>query len=272
MVVYLHPSLFGTETIRLTNLLHYQDSVALRGDRKKAGFIVLAPAGRKTTHFYPFPNRQGIGWDNWYRQLNPAGDVKIGATLYRENVDAATIDHFIAQEVTGDNADPNRIYITGWSNGAAMAMLYALNRPRIAAAAVYTSPNPFGAFDDPCAQKPVTGVPKDGGELRIFNPGVPTMHIHNNCDIIGLCPNSEQLNGQLTSIGVSVEDVIVDSLGAEVGSCMKACGDNPMGDPDFFSNPLGWTLGLANHSRWPLSLTITMLEFFRGDSLKSNPN
>ena len=35
MVVYLHPFVFGVETIRLTNLLHYQDSVSLRGDRKK---------------------------------------------------------------------------------------------------------------------------------------------------------------------------------------------------------------------------------------------
>ncbi len=91
---------------------------------------MLAPVGRKTTHYYPVPYNRGLGWDNWYRQLDPAGDVKIGATLYRENVDAAAIDHFIAEEVGADKADPNRIYVTGWSNGAAMAYLYALNRPQ----------------------------------------------------------------------------------------------------------------------------------------------
>ena len=81
MVVYLHPSLFGAETIHLTNLLHYQDVVSLRGDHRKNGYFVLAPAGRKTTHYYPFPDKTGMGWDNWYRQLNPAGDVKIGGTI-----------------------------------------------------------------------------------------------------------------------------------------------------------------------------------------------
>ncbi len=49
MVVYLHPSMFGTETIRLTNLLHYQDSVSLRGDRKK-GRVHRAGAGGAQDH------------------------------------------------------------------------------------------------------------------------------------------------------------------------------------------------------------------------------
>ena len=37
-----------------------------------------------------------------------------------ENADAATIDHFIAAEVTTENVDTRRIYVSGWSNGAAM--------------------------------------------------------------------------------------------------------------------------------------------------------
>src|SRR5271170_1474616 len=178
MLVYLHPSLFGTETIHLTNLLHYQDVVSLRGDHRKNGYFVLAPAGRKTTHYYPFPDKTGMGWDNWYRQLNPAGDVKIGGTIYRENVDAAAIDHFIAEEEAGGKVDANRIYMTGWSNGAAMAYLYALNRPRIAAVAVYSAPDPFGALDDSCPQTPVTQPPRNDGEIQIFNPGVPTLQVH----------------------------------------------------------------------------------------------
>ncbi|MGO9056425.1 MAG: hypothetical protein ACLQU2_03450 [Candidatus Binataceae bacterium] len=271
MVVYLHPSLLGTETVHLTNLLHYQSIVALRGDRRKNGYFVLAPAGRKTTHYYPFPDKTGMGWDNWYRQLNPAGDVKVGGTSYRENVDAATIDHFIAQEEAGGKVDAHRIYITGWSNGAAMAYLYALNRPKIAAVAVYSAPDPFGAFDDPCPQTPVTQAPKDDHEVQIFNPGVPTMHIHNACDFAGLCPNSEKLNAQLTRLGVGVEDYIVNALGEQVVACARACGVNPNGDPGFASNPLGLSVGLSNHSRWPLSWTRTMLYFFRGNSLRFVP-
>lgn len=200
------------------------------------------------------------------RRRREAGD-----TVYRENVDAATLDHFIAEEVAADKADPNRIYLTGWSNGAAMALLYALNRPRVAAVAVYSAPNPFGAFDDPCPQKPVTGPPKDNAEVRIFNPGVPALHIHSNCDIAGLCPNSEQLNGELAAIGVSVEDSIVGMFGGQVFSCMNACGQSPNGDANPVTNALGWSLGAANHSRWPLSWTGRMLDFFRVNSLKSNP-
>jgi predicted esterase len=267
LVVYLHPSLFGTETIYLTNLLHYQNSMALDGDGPR-GFIVLEPGGRKTSHFYPFPDQKGIGWDNWYRQLNPAGDVKVGGTLYKENVDAATIDHFIAEESGAGRVDTRRIYLTGWSNGAAMAYLYALNRPNVAALAVYSAPDPFGAFDDQCPQKPVAHPASEDAEIQIFNPGLPSLHIHNNCDAAGICPNCEQLTSQLAAAGVTVTDIIVDSVGGQVSGCMNACGTNPNGDPDPLSNSLGWTVGLANHSRWPLTWTRRMLEFFRDHPLK----
>jgi hypothetical protein len=270
MVVYLHPSLFGTETIHLTNLLHYQESLPIgSGDRR--GFIVLEPSGRKTTHYYPFPNQKGVGWDNWYRQLNPAGDVKVGDTVYKENVDAAAIDHFIAEEAAAGRVDRKRVYVTGWSNGAAMAYLYALNRSNIAALAVYSAPDPFGAFDDPCPQKPVHGAATADSEVQIFNPRLPNMHIHNNCDVAGICPNCESLTSQLMAAGASVSDTIVDALGSRVSACMRACGADSKGDPAPVSNPLAWTLGLGNHSRWPLNWTRTMLEFFRDHPLKSTP-
>src|ERR1700675_4284032 len=137
MIVFLHPSLFSAGWITQTNILDLQDTVSLTDDPKNVGYIVLAPEGRKTTHYYPFPDNKGVGWDNWYRQLNPAGDVRIGNTTWRENADAATIDHFIATEVATGNVDISRIYVSGWSNGAAMGVLYAVNRPNIAAAAVY---------------------------------------------------------------------------------------------------------------------------------------
>jgi poly(3-hydroxybutyrate) depolymerase len=266
MVVYLHPSLLGVETIHLTNLFHYQHSFAF-GARGK-GFIILAPAGRKTTHHYPFPDQKGVGWDNWYRQLNPGGDVRIGAATYKENVDAAAIDHFINEMAATGSVDTNRIYITGWSNGAAMAFLYALNRPNVAALAAYASPDPFGAFNDRCPQRPVTGIANNDGDIRIFNPGIPAMHIHNSCDVAGLCPNCGQLNRQLAADGVRVEDHIVNWLGMQVSGCSNPCGTNPDGDSDAMSNPLGWSLGLLNHTRWPLTWTHAMLDFLRAHRLR----
>jgi dienelactone hydrolase len=267
MVVFLHPSLFGTGTIHRTNLLHYHDSFSIGGEGER-GFIVLAPAGRDTTHYYPFPDQRGWGWDNWYRQFDPRGDVAAGLTIYKENVDAATIDHFIAAEMATGRVDPKRVYITGWSNGAAMGLLYALNRPGIAAAAIYSAPDPFGAFDDPCAQKPVAHRPANDGEIRIFNPRLPVLHIHNNCDLAGFCPNSELLDQQLTGAGVSVTDIIIDSRRSQVSECMAACGPYSNGDPEPVFNPLGWTLGAVNHSRWPDSWTPTMLKFFSDHPLK----
>ena len=78
LLVYLHPSLFGTWTITHTNLLDLQRTSSLGGGPAGPGFIVLAPQGRNTTHYYQWPDNRGMGWDNWYRQLSPAGDVKIG--------------------------------------------------------------------------------------------------------------------------------------------------------------------------------------------------
>ncbi len=99
MVIYLHPSLFEPKNVAQTGLLLHQDSTALGAGGNGAGYVVLAPAGRDTLHHYPHPDKKGIGWDNWYRQLNPAGSTTAHKGLYRENVDAATIDHFAAEEL-----------------------------------------------------------------------------------------------------------------------------------------------------------------------------
>ncbi len=269
MIVYLHPSLFSAGWITVTNILDLQDSVSLSDDPKKVGYIVLAPEGRKTTHYYPCPDNKGIGWDNWYRQLNPAGDVKIGNTTWRENADAATIDHFVAAEVASGKVDRARIYLTGWSNGAAMGFLYAVNRPNIAAAAVYSGPNPFGAFSDPCQQRPVAGPPADNKQIQIFNPAARIMHVHNSCDVGGICPNGEELATKLEAAGAVVDDVILDNSHRRVYSCTSSCGTDPKAPENSTATIFGGLVGLGNHMRWPKEWTNTMLEFFRQHPLKT---
>ena len=271
MIVYLHPSLFGAGWITQTNILDLQNTVSLGDDPKKVGYIVLAPEGRKTTHYYPYPDNSGIGWDNWYRQLNPAGDVKIGNTTWRENADAATIDHFIAAEVATGQVETNRIYISGWSNGAAMGILYAVNRPKIAAAAVYSAPDPFGAFDDTCQQRPVATVPTDNKDIQIFNPAARAMHVRNSCDIGGICPNGLQLASDLNAAGVVVDDVMLDNRRDRVNSCTDSCGTNPKAPVDSTATVSGSIIGLGNHTRWPKEWTTAMLDFFRQHPLKTAP-
>jgi predicted esterase len=266
LVIYLHPSLFGPKTVAKTGLLLYQDSASLSAGQR-VGYIVLAPLARKTLHHYPRPDDKGLGWDNWYRQLNPDGDVTVGNRRYLQNVDATTIDHFVAQVVLTGKVDPARIHIMGWSNGAAMAYLYALNRPTIAAAAVYSAPDPFGAFNDPCPQTPVKGPPANVSQIQIFNPGVPTMHLHNSCDIAGICPNGERMARHLEAAGVPVHDTIVDFLGNQVTQCTLSCGTSESGNTTPSSDPLGYSVGFMEHARWPKKWTPAMLDYLRAHPL-----
>ncbi len=267
MIVYLHPSLFTADTISAaTNILDSQNTADLSGDPARPGFIVVAPEGRATQHFYPSPDDTGTGWDNWYRQVDKKGrDVTIGTVTYALNVDVATIDHYIDAEVATGKVDSKRIYVTGWSNGAAMGFLYGLNRKGIAAAAVYTAPNPFEAFNDPCAQDPVKHRASTNAELRLSNPRLPVYHVHNACDIAGICPNGELLLSQLLDIGVRCTDLIIndDETPAMPNVCDPACGTNPDADMNFADNPEGYTRGSQNHTRWPKSQTQGMLDFFR---------
>jgi poly(3-hydroxybutyrate) depolymerase len=265
LIVYLHPSLFTADTIpTATNLLDFQNTADVSGDPARPGFIIVAPEGRSTQHFYPSPDDTGTGWDNWYRQIDKRGrDVTAGDTTYPLNVDVATIDHFIDAEVATGKVDTRRIYVTGWSNGAAMGFLYGLNRPGIAAAAVYTGPDPFEAFNDPCPQTPVSRRARTNGEIRLSNKRLPVYHVHNACDIAGICPNGELLLSQLLNIHVRFTDLIIADDETPVTMCDAACGTNPDADVNFADNPEGYTRGSQNHTRWPKSHTQGMLDFFR---------
>lgn len=260
LVVFLHGSLFPASTVYyVTNFLDYTSTADLTGDPLRPGFVLIAPEGRSTTHYYAFPDNRGKGWDNWYRNLSEPAGANAAGQAAKPNVDAATLDHFIAEEAATGKIDRDRVFISGWSNGAAMAILYALNRPQVAAAAVYSAPNPFDFFGDPCPQKPVSGTPASSAEIQVSNPGVAILHVHNACDIAGLCPNSEVMKTQLAALGGSFQDLILDSLGEEVQACDSLCGTNPKGG----SLDWGSGLGFFNHLMWPRRWTSTMLQFMR---------
>lgn len=269
MVIYLHPSLVTADNAETgTNFLQFLNTANLNDNSARPGFILLAPEGRNTTHSYPAPDDQGPGWDNWYRELSPAGDVNLNGTLYRENVDAATIDHFMRQIVGMKIVDTNRIYVSGWSNGAAMGYLYGLSRPGIAAVGVYSAPNPFRALSDPCPQTPVFTKPTSIKQIQMYNAGLPTYHLHNDCDIAGICPTGEYLMRQLLPLGIGFQDTIINSATQPTIGCLDACGTNSNGDPN---NQLAISVGTANHVRWPASWLPEMLNFFRGHPLNSRP-
>jgi predicted esterase len=268
LVVFLHGSVATADSIMFTGLTDLIDKADLGG--KRPGFILLAPQGRYTSHFYPSTDADAFGWDNWYRQLNPSGDVTVGGTVYPENVDAATIDHFISEMHATGKVDSRRIYLTGWSNGAAMAMLYAMNRPWVAAAAVYSAPNPFGAFSDACPQIPVALEATGNGQLRVFNPHVPLMHVRNACDIGGICPNARMFAARFRMMGGRIDDVVVNPSGAKATACDRTCGTDEMADGDI--GRLALLRGLIHHMRWPKTWNDSMLAFLKQHPLKADPD
>jgi len=247
LLVWLHPSLFPIDTVLLTELPLKMRSADLSGDSNRPGFSMLLVAGRDTEHFYPFPDNTGLGWDNWYRNLD-----RRSPTL---NVDVETIDHFIAAVKDSGIVDPRRLYLSGWSNGSAMAELYGLNTPGIAAAAVYSSPNPFNDSTDPCPQAAFGN-----------NDRMALLHVGNQCDIIGICDSSEALLGELADkqLVSAVQGIRVGNLLQEVHGCSAICKAPANPANIAAANPVG----TANHLRWPLGYTDRMLEFLRDHPLK----
>jgi len=267
LVVFLHGSVAIADSVKFTGLVDLVNHADLGG--KRPGFILLAPQGRYTSHFYPGIDSHGFGWDNWYRQLSPSGNQTVDGATYPENIDATTIDHFVAQVVASGKVDTHRIYLMGWSNGAAMAMLYALNRSWVAAAAVYSAPDPFSAFFDLCSQSPVAGEANGAGQVHVFNPHVPLMHVRNDCDIGGICPNGNRFTERIVAMGGRIEDVVIDPSGDRVTSCNATCGTDVMGDGQI--EKIGALRGLAHHVRWPTEWNDRMLSFLRQHSTDTAP-
>ncbi|CAF2697083.1 unnamed protein product [Rotaria sp. Silwood2] len=246
LLVWLHPSIFPSGTIVFTNLLSEAYTANLTGTADgPLGYHLLLPFGRNTTHVYPSPDDQGLGWDNWYRNYN-----RSDPTL---NVDVQTLDYFINQVVNDQSnmfhIDKSRVFMSGWSNGAAMAVQYTLNTPGIAAAAVYSAPDPYRDYKDPCAQIP---YPSYLTPVRI---------LYNQCDIINICATGmafiNDLNKRYMN-NLTAEGIIIDSLLEITSTCNLNCTDE-------------FGLGLMQHSRWPTLLNDKIFfEFFRQHSLVSN--
>lgn len=242
LLVWLHPSLFSMDSITATDLLPRQQTADLSGDPTRPGFALLLVGGRDTEHYYVSPDDKGLGWDNWYRNLD-----RRSTTL---NVDVATIDHFIAEVKGRGLVDPNRVYLSGWSNGAAMAEMYALNTPGIAAVAVYSSPNPFHDSNDPCPQQ------------AFGNHALPFLHVGNQCDIVGICDTSEALMADLRArhLAMPVQGIRLGNALEEVQGCSAMC-KGTVGPGASSSEAAG--PGTVNHFRWPVPYTTRMLDFLR---------
>ena len=237
LVVFLQGSLVpATPQLILNDWVGRYKTQDLTGDAKRPGFTLLMPIGRNTHHFYPYPDDYALGFDNWYRNLDR------GSPLL--NVDVAAIDAFIQQVKDRGIVDDDRLYVTGWSNGGAMAELYSLNTPEVAATATYSATAPFSDWRDPCAQAPfATTLP-------------PVMDIHNSCDVIGTCQTTTAYHQQLGKLfpKLAQKVVLLNESRQQTDACDALCANDTLeGNP----------LGLTNHLIWPQKWNDQLLDWLR---------
>ena len=250
LLVYLHPSLAGsTITFPLTGYDKVRDTQSLNNqDPSRLGFSYILPAGRNTQHQYTFPDNVGLGWDNWYRNVDRSSPDL--------NIDVDFIDKSIAYAKTNVPVDPRRVFLTGWSNGAAMAELYAAQTDGIASAAVYSAPDPYRDSQDPCTQVP---YPKFA---------TPVRDVHNYCDFFGICTTGKYYHDDLKKRYPSLKQsmVVIDVLTAAV----KSKDANAQCDPACQSACIV-TTGTLAHLRWPVTRNSdTFFSFLRANPLPAS--
>jgi hypothetical protein len=163
------------------------------------------------------------------------------------------IDKAIAYAKQNVPVDSRRVFTSGWSNGAQMAVLYSLNTDGIAAASVYSGPDPYRDSQDPCTQVP--------------HPlyATPFQDIHNQCDIIGTCTTAKYAyddyqkrykNFPNALVVIDVVTTAVTSQNANA-ACDKSC-----------QGACFVTTGSLAHIRWPVARnTDTYFAFMRKNPL-----
>lgn len=250
LLVWLHPSLVGaTLAFPLTGFDLVRNTQSLNNeDPSRLGFSYILPAGRNTEHEYPFPDNVGLGWDNWYRNLDRSSPGL--------NIDVDFIDKSIVYAKSHVPVDSRRVFMSGWSNGAAMSELYVANTDGIAAAAVYSAPDPFRDSQDPCTQVP---YPKYA---------TPVRDVHDDCDLIGICTTGlyyytdlKQRYPSLPQSMVVIDDVTTAVKGTDgTAKCDAACQD-----------ACAVTSGLIAHLRWPVTRNEdTFFSFLRKNPLPAS--
>lgn len=128
----------AASALKKTSLRKHVGSFDLTGDVAHQGFILLAPQGRAL-----------------------AGEVR-GAVfetdyLGPDNVDVATVDHFLAELVAQKLVDTRRVYTLGDSTGGDMAATYAMLRAdKVAAFATFAADAPAAAWS--CQEPPPPAV------------------------------------------------------------------------------------------------------------------
>jgi predicted esterase len=238
LVLWLHGAGGSADGIYNATLMRQKASTFdLSGDPARPGFVLIADQGRNVHD--PNPNLEGTHHENYYRDTSTPSS----------SPDFRALDRLIDDAVATRGADPDRIYVVGWSNGAYFGALYALGRNagatpggnHVAAAAFYDGADPYAGLSS-------TESPSCQGTYPTST--VPIFMVHRNCDIVACNeaqrealkeePGRDVLGWIATLRGTigdpNVRDVILDPKAAETSSCAPVCSE---------------ITALTNHLHWP---------------------
>jgi poly(3-hydroxybutyrate) depolymerase len=169
IVVYLHGAGGSASAVYdRTSLREKALTTNLTTDLGRRGFFLVANQGRNLVG--ENGNPAAARHDMYYRNLANHPDVR-------------AIDKLIDDLVATGTADPKRIYVTGWSNGAFFGQLYGLLRHaaptnggnRIASVVAFDGADPYQAPSDGAVGCALTPYPKSS---------LPVMLIHRACSIV----------------------------------------------------------------------------------------
>lgn len=252
LVIFLHGGSGNADNVYgATTLRQKAAAYDLTGDPDRAGFVLLSLQARNL--HYPYGELDsGIHFDSITWDLDA-------------NLDVANLEAWIDDLVTRGVADPQRVYLIGWSEGGLLAQLYTLlGGDKVAATAIYSASSPFDRAFDKSARLSLPTLP---------TTTAPTYVISRTCDLIA-CDEAQrealnQAEGQFADTlsmsewqrhqresiqNAEFEWRRIDDRGVERGTCALTC---------------AFTRGLINHSTWPDAVNgdedqeVGMLEFLK---------
>jgi polyhydroxybutyrate depolymerase len=161
-------------------------------------------------------DRQGfvVAYPNGINRAWNSGGICCG-TPYKENVDdVGFLSALIGELTRTENIDPSRVYMSGISNGAAMAYRYACSNTEPAVAAIGSV---SGSFSFACPQARPTSVveihgledhniPMDGGKGTRGVSGVSWVPVQQTIDLFRSADSCSAPNVQQRGQGVTVYD------------------------------------------------------------------
>jgi predicted esterase len=253
LVLFFHGSTATADKVYDHTSLRTKASSFPLGAGGTAGFVLASVEGRNI--HWPDATVEGGHHEFYYRDLGSPST----------NPDFRAADELIDTLVAEGGIDTQRIFVTGWSNGAFFAQEYAIGRyatrtpggNRVAGAAVYAGGDPFNNIK--IGQAPSCQL------ANYPSTQVPIVLVHRDCDDQVGCSGGQQVEfsippgmnveGWLGTLTATMGDATVtDLMLSDAGVKLHESTGSPIGGSQCAagnSNACPASVGDANHQHWP---------------------